>query len=98
MNNVFGIGVNPAKAIVIPSDSKDRESFSNSVREILDMYVKGEIDVVAFGYVDPMGVPDASVGPFPDGLANDVLALGAAVTREANGEVAGAYDRVQNGA
>ena len=44
------------------------------------------------------GVPDASVGPFPDGPAIDVLALGAAVTREANGEVAGAYDRVQNGA
>ena len=96
MNNVFGINQNPQETKVEVTDAEARAAFAKYVNDILDFYVKGFIDVVSFGHVDYMGVPSADVGPFPDGLANDVLALGMAMKREAKGECRGAHDRVQN--
>lgn len=96
MNNVFGISQNPPETKIELSDAEARESFVKYVNEVLDLYKKGLIDVVSFGHVDYMGVPFADFGPFPDGLANDVLALGVAVKREAKGECREAYIRVQS--
>ena len=96
MTNVFGISQRAVETTVSPIDAESRAAFVKDVQEFLDLYAKGQIDVICFGFVDNNGVPASEVGPFPDGLANDVLALGLDMKRSAKAECRSAHDRVQN--
>ena len=97
MNNVVGISSKPedARTACDAAELEERSKFVAYVNEIMELYAAGRIDVVCVGYVDGMGVPTTDVGPFPDGLANDVLALGVSMERCAKSECLGAHDRVK---
>lgn len=79
------VGLSQAIEETSPESIAARQEFVNYVKDCLELYAKGSIDVVCFGFVDAAGVPCVEFGEFPVVLANDVLALGLRARRDSEG-------------
>lgn len=75
---------------------EDRQEFVKYVHECLDLYLKGKLDVVCFGFVDAVGVPLVEYGTFPESLANDILALGMRCRRDSEYICEQAHEQIKS--
>lgn len=89
---IIGIDFPESSQKVNKEPPKERVKFVEYLAKISEQYLRGEIDVVLVGWVDPSGRPYVGVGDYPGELTNDLFVLGASVEKETSKAILELYN------